>query len=366
MIEQNRPPFFKLFTSLREQGLALGSDDYKLLLTALGSDDYKLLFTAIEGELGAADLEALSTLCKILWVKSDRDRRIFESAFLEVMRPEKMDAYPGDDPSGVGRWQDTHSTTSPPSEQAPAQAESSQDSPSDAERKEIQAILHREGSGRSFVRSDEYFPVTRRQMRQSWHYLRHPTRQGPVAELDIEQTVEQIGHLGFLFEPVFLPPYTNQAEVLLLIDQGGSMIPFHILSARLVESALHGGRQGKIGVYYFRNYPTDLLFRTPSLQDEISIKDVLNPLHPEHASALIFSDAGAARGHFSNRRYQSTILFLDQLSQHVRYQAWLNPMPQERWTDTTAQGIQQCIPMFDISQKGLERAINVLRGRSTL
>jgi uncharacterized protein with von Willebrand factor type A (vWA) domain len=30
----------------------------------------------------------------------------------------------------------------------------------------------------------DYFPVTRRQMKQSWRYLRRPVREGPLEELD--------------------------------------------------------------------------------------------------------------------------------------------------------------------------------------
>jgi uncharacterized protein with von Willebrand factor type A (vWA) domain len=203
-------------------------------------------------------------------------------------------------------------------------------------------------------------------MKQNWRYLRQPIRQGRPTELNIEKTIKEIGRNGLLFEPIFLPRYTNRAEVLLLIDQGGSMVPFHQLSARLAETALYEGRLTNIHVYYFRNYPTSRLYHTPSLQHDIPLQEILEGLNYDHSSVLIFSDAGAARGYFSPKRFRGTKRFLDQVTQHVRYQAWLNPMPLERWTDTTAQSIQQLIPMFDISRRGFEYAINTLRGRSAV
>jgi len=57
------------------------------------------------------------------------------------------------------------------------------------------------------------------------------------------------------------------------------------------------------------------------------------------------------------------VQFLEQLKHHVRYVAWLNPMGKTRWSGTTAGEITQMVPMFELSRKGLEGAIDVLRGR---
>ena len=47
------------------------------------------------------------------------------------------------------------------------------------------------------LRSD-YFPITRRQMQQSWRHVRRSVRTGPRVELDIEATVEKAGREGIL------------------------------------------------------------------------------------------------------------------------------------------------------------------------
>ncbi|HEX3640942.1 MAG TPA: hypothetical protein VHV10_06610, partial [Ktedonobacteraceae bacterium] len=214
-----------------------------------------------------------------------------------------------------------------------------------------------------FIQTDEYFPITRRQMKQSWRYLRRPVREGPPVELNVESTVKEIGRQGVLLKPVLLPRRTNRTQMLLLIDYGGSMVPFHSLSRRLAETALRGGRLGKAGIYYFHNCPIEYLYRDSADQEDELIQDILNRLHLERAGVLIFSDAGAARGGLDPERVALTEKFLKQLKQEVRYTAWLNPMPRSRWPGTTAGKIMHSIPMFDLSRRGLDDAISVLRGR---
>ena len=66
-------PLQELFTRLRQAGLSLGIDEYKLLLEAL------------RGGFGLADKAALARLCCTLWVKSPQEKRIFDYHFEQVM-----------------------------------------------------------------------------------------------------------------------------------------------------------------------------------------------------------------------------------------------------------------------------------------
>ena len=190
----------------------------------------------------------------------------------------------------------------------------------------------------------DYLPVTGRQMKQSWRYLRRMVRQGPPTDLDIEATVQAVGRQGLLLAPVFRARRVNRAEVLLLIDQDGSMVPFHGLSQRLVATALQGGRLTQASVYYFHNCPVGVLFHDPYAQSADPVDRVLQSLSSDYAGVL-------------------TEAFLRQAFQRVRYVAWLNPMPQERWAGTTAEAIAQQVPMFEFNRAGLEQAIGVLRGQ---
>ncbi|MGF1991169.1 MAG: hypothetical protein RMY62_025330 [Nostoc sp. ZfuVER08] len=213
------------------------------------------------------------------------------------------------------------------------------------------------------ILTSEYLPVSERQMKQNWRYLRQPVREGPKIELDLAATINQIGCQGLLLEPVFIPRRVNKSELLLLIDQDGSMVPFHSLSRRLAETALRGGRLGKSGIYYFHNCPIEYLYHDPHhLQAEL-ISNIVTRICSNRTAVLIFSDAGAVRGRYNEERYELTQQFLTQMKQRVRYIAWLNPMPKKRWLGTTAGEIAHLVPMFEVSHQGLQDAIAMLRGR---
>ncbi|MBW4577995.1 MAG: hypothetical protein KME42_00275 [Tildeniella nuda ZEHNDER 1965/U140] len=218
--------------------------------------------------------------------------------------------------------------------------------------------------GDRVLTNPEFFPITRRQMKQSWRYLRRFIREGALTDVDIDATIHRVGQQGLLLEPVLVPGRVNRTELLLLIDQDGSMVPFHSLSQRLIDTALQGGRLGKAGVYYFHNCPADYVYHDPVHQEAVAIDDFLAQLNSRTA-VLIFSDAGSARGGFNPRRRRATKTFVDDLKQRVRYIAWLNPMPRSRWAGTTAGDIATVIPMFETSRQGLDGAIDVLRGKAS-
>ena len=198
-------------------------------------------------------------------------------------------------------------------------------------------------------------------MKQAWRYLRRPVREGPRTELDVEATANRIAQQGILLEPVLVSRRINRAELVLLIDQDGSMVPFHSLADRLMETALRGGRLGKTGIYYFHNCPVDYLYRDPGHQEAETFEQVLSRLSQTRSSVLIFSDGGAARGSYNGDRVELTEAFLNQFKQRVRYLTWLNPAPKSRWPGTTAGKIAQLIPMFECDRSGLQDAIKVLR-----
>lgn len=229
----------------------------------------------------------------------------------------------------------------------------------------VQQIAHvqRNQPGDRTLRSGDYLPVTQRQMRQSWRRLRQMVREGVSTELDVEATVQQIGRQGLLLNPVLVPRRVNRTELLLLVDQDGSMVPFRGLSMRLAETALRGGQLGETGVVYFHNCPVDYLYSDPYYQQAESTQTILAQLRGDRSVALIFSDAGAARGGLNPERVELTQSFLKQLKQQVRYVAWLNPMPRSRWKNTSAAEIAHLVPMFEMSRQGLDGAIHTLRGR---
>jgi uncharacterized protein with von Willebrand factor type A (vWA) domain len=82
-----------------------------------------------------------------------------------------------------------------------------------------------------------YYPISRRSMVYNWRYLRRPVPDGPQDVLDIAATVQQVARQGFYLSPVYKRRDRNDARLLLLVDQNGSMTPFHHFTCDLVETA---------------------------------------------------------------------------------------------------------------------------------
>jgi uncharacterized protein with von Willebrand factor type A (vWA) domain len=248
------------------------------------------------------------------------------------------------------------------------------------------ATYDREIAYQQYLLTADYLPVTRRQMKQSWRYLRRMVREGPPVEIDVPATVRKIARDGFVLDPELRPRRINKATLLLLLDQNGSMAPFHELGRRLQKTVEESGRLGKVQTLYFHNVPPPMsqetavsptiyrqhnLFEKPECVQATAVHTLLDHFKNK-PSVLIFSDAGAARGGWNEARIQNTARFLYQLKAHgIQHIAWLNPMPPERWIvenkllQNSAQNIARFVPMFSIDRHGLQEAINVLRGRST-
>ncbi|NER40040.1 MAG: hypothetical protein F6J93_39950 [Oscillatoria sp. SIO1A7] len=350
------PVLLDLFTRLREAGLPLGIDQYLLLLRAL------------QGGFGL-DRPALKRLCKMLWVKSPEDDRIFEDCFARLApapeQPEevedKSDKFPESELSTNTAPPVVESTSKPA---LPLSSELALEIEDEVEVAKSALRIKQEKNffDSRFILTGEYFPVTQRQMRQSWRYLRRPVRSGPPVELDMEATVARVGREGIFLAPVLIPRRVNRSELLLLIDRDGSMVPFHGLSQRLAETAVRGSRLGRAEVYYFHNCILDYLYSDP-YHHNAELLSNLFPRFGRSFSTLIVSDAGAARGGYSPGRVELTRGFLKQLQERSRYIAWVNPMPFSRWDGTTAGEVAKLIPMFELSRRGLQDAINILRGR---
>lgn len=358
-------PLLDIFNSLRQRhGLPLGVEEYLVAIRSL------------EAGFGISTRQELEQLCCTLWAKSEEENRLIRRLFEQMWRHSPLESKE----ESISTNNNTQlpslpENTQATSNQTPASFDSLREPLSDLEAlptitpepvQAVQAVRtsrgDREMKRPRYMLLTEYFPVTKRQMKQCWRHLRRTVRQGVPTELDVEATVAKIGREGISLQPVLAPPRTNKTDLVLLIDQEGSMVPFHDLSRQLVETAQRGGRLRTTNVFYFHDYPDEYLYRHPAMFDEKPITRVFEEIG-ERAAVLIVSDAGAARGNFDQERVDSTKVWIEQLQQSVRYVAWLNPMPTECWRRTTASEIALFVPMFEMSLQGMNAAISVLRGR---
>lgn len=357
----NELPLFDLFNYLRQRGVPLGIDDYTALLRS------------IQAGFGIESQDSLKRLCSMLWIKNEADKRIFERGYqqhlTEISKPVHKDEEKKPftkeeiDQQKISESRLNDQVQSSVSSSSTVNVLGEGIDPSQI----VQAFLSSSDVIDNLytpygTRSTDYFPITTRQMKQSWRHLRRMVSEGPLEELDVFATVEKASQVGLFIEPVFRPNRLNHAELVLLIDQGGSMVPFHTITRNLEETARRGGGLRQANIYYFHDYPDKYLYTDRAQLQAHSIDKVILSFN-KHTTLLIVSDAGAARGRFDQERIKKTNEFIQNIKQSVYRSAWMNPMPIQRWNHTTAEEISFLLPMFEMSRMGLDSAINALRGQ---
>ncbi len=211
-----------------------------------------------------------------------------------------------------------------------------------------------------------YFPLSRRSMIYGWRFLRRMVADGCLDVLDIPATIQAVCDRGYYLAPVYRRRERNVARLLLLIDQNGSMMPFHRFTRDLVETARLESPLApeNVMVFYFHNVPGTHLYEDLYLTEPILTTKILEQCD-RNTSVLIVSDGGAARGYRRQERIQITTRFLLRLRQYTNLVAWLNPMRQQRWEGSSAEILAYLVSMRQMDKQGFGEAIDIIRGLTT-
>jgi hypothetical protein len=342
----------RLFIRLRDLGFALGVGE---LLDAL---------ELLEGGWVVNSPEELRRDLRLFWrhteAEDDRFNEAWEEALAEDVAPavaEPVEPPPPLEDSGL---EPVKSPIQPPE---PSPKESLSPAPSaQATVLPVHAFTPARDEGRREISA--YWPISRRMMAYGWRYLRRPLPDGPADVLDIPATVERAAREGFFLSHVYRRRERDNARLAMLVDQEGSMVPFHRFTRDLIETARAEKTLSQVEVYYFHNLLADDIYLDPHLTSRVKRDDVLAAFDGE-TSVLIVSDAGAARGFRRRERIRGTTAMISALNRRTGLLAWLNPMPADRWRGTSAEIIGRQIRMFQMNQDGFSGAIDVVRGLDT-
>ena len=203
--------------------------------------------------------------------------------------------------------------------------------------------------------------------------LRQLTRSDGPAELDIDETIDKTCREAGEIELVFRPKRKNDVRLLLLMDVGGTMDPYFEPVSRLL-SALHEERGLRdFKAYYFHNCVYERVFETAQLMRKrsISTTDLLRT-YGERWKLVIVGDAAmhpseltSARGNIDPRRETETsgLVWLDRLERHFERSVWLNPDDAPQWAmSATCRTISTLFPMYALTVDGIEQAVKALVG----
>ena len=337
-----------LFNSLHREGANLSVGEY---LAALD---------AVEGGWGTKSIEDLQQLVRLLWCSSVAEQNRLQMIWDEIITRSKPKLE-------IERSQKERQVSTPQYEEKPQPPPEVK-----LEQVETQPIpeLVPQPVQAPFILADveedtqfeNYWPVSHRQMVYSWRYLRRLVADGVEDVLDVTSTVEQAAKQGFFLQPVYRRRETNHAHLLLLIDQEGSMTPFHRFTRDLVETAKYESNIKRMDVGYFHNIPAESIYQDSHLTQPMRLKNVLAQCDSE-TKVFIVSDGGAARGYRRMERVRAITEVLFDIKQYTSLIAWLNPMPKDRWESTSAQILSYLVPMVPMNQEGLSQAVNIVQGQ---
>jgi len=207
-----------------------------------------------------------------------------------------------------------------------------------------------------------------RQIQVALKKLRNLKRLGAEEELDLDETIDQTCRNGGEIELIFCPPRKNNAKVLLLMDAGGSMMPYTTLVEGLFSAAHKATHFKDFQYYYFHNCIYEQLYSDMRLNKRVSTPSLLHSLDADYKVILVgdaymapeeLMDTGGALYYYHHNDTPG-ITWLRRIQEHFRAGIWLNPLPEGQWNRTTINLVRQVFPMYELTLDGLERSIQQL------
>jgi hypothetical protein len=237
----------------------------------------------------------------------------------------------------------------------------------------VTEIMEQQTGAQVYIPPAEKYRVPPRRMRHLWRLYRLPQRSGANLVFSLPDTIASIERHGGLPVPIYKPRMTNQARVLLLIDvsryMDGYQRDVEVLVNAFVSSAFH-----RRHILYFEGTPERDTFSSTgdelagwevyadtALEKPVQLSELRAAL--DRAGVLIVSDAAAAGNRHQMRYYLETMAdFVAALKFIGSRVVWLNPARSEKWPNTAAEMLQANFHMHPYSPRGLESAVNELRG----
>ena len=190
----------------------------------------------------------------------------------------------------------------------------------------------------------------------------------PETELDINGTVDATCNNGGCLQIVMEKPRKNAVKLLLLMDSGGTMIPYTTLLNELFHSVHKSNHYKDVKTYFFHNCIYANLYNTPECEngDWIETEWMFRNLDSDYKVIIVgdaamapeelYSTTGNYRGPNGGLSGMDWLLLM---KRHYKKVVWLNPKMapgHAPWREAET-AIKELFPMYKLTVDGLNQAM---------
>ena len=216
------------------------------------------------------------------------------------------------------------------------------------------------------VMTNRQFQLAFRRLRQFSSRLETPER-----ELDIDRTIDETCNQGGVLKVEMRKPRKNSVKLLLLMDSGGTMIPYSTLLNDLFQAVNKSNHFKEVKCYYFHNCIYSHLYKTPECEngDWVETKWLFRNTDSDFKVIIVGDAAMAPEELYSNTgNYRgpndglSGEEWLKSLKRHYKKVVWLNPKMapgNAPWREAET-AVKKIFPMYKLTIGGLDQAMTKL------
>ncbi|OPX97844.1 MAG: VWA domain containing CoxE-like protein [Syntrophorhabdus sp. PtaU1.Bin002] len=211
-----------------------------------------------------------------------------------------------------------------------------------------------------------------RQTKMALKKLRELKREGAQEELDIPETVDKTAKEGGEIELVFNRSRENTVRLILLMDTGGSMLPYTELCERLFSAASQMEHFKEFRYYFFHNCIYQDVYEDIGNYKRVPTEKLFSQFHKGYKVVLVgdarmayselFDINGCIDYFYTNDR--PAIEWLIRIKEHFPHSVWLNPTHSNFWGHYTVDTVGKIFPMFELTIDGLKDAIKTLTSKA--
>jgi uncharacterized protein len=221
---------------------------------------------------------------------------------------------------------------------------------------------------REFKDLDDSVELGTRNIKLALRRLRKFARTGAPEELDLDGTIRETAHRGYL-DIKLRPERHNAVKVLIFLDVGGSM-DWHVKAIEELFSAARSEFK-HMDYFYFHNCLYERVWKNNRRRHEDTTPtwEVLHT-YPHDYKLILVGDASmspyeitTAGGSVEHFNEEAGAVWLERTTRTYPACVWLNPVPEHQWDYTySIRMIRQLMGarMYPLTLDGLDRAMREL------